>query len=69
MAPILTVFKPKTYFTHSQLQHLEIPCSTHNAFVFCMDLTTAIISLYNINLSVFITEVECLVSGTIRVFK
>jgi hypothetical protein len=30
---------------------------------------TAIISLYSINLSVFITETECLLRGTNRVFK
>ena len=30
---------------------------------------TAIISLYSINLSVFITEAECLLRGTEGVFK
>ena len=37
--------------------------------MFCVDLRTAIISLYNINWLVFITETECLLHGTDWIFK
>ena len=45
---------------YHQLQHSEILCSAHNAFM-CFVLIskqTAIIFLYSIKLSVFITEAE-----------
>jgi len=43
---------------YHQLQHTEILCSTHNAFMRFVWISeqTAITSLYRINLSVFITE-------------
>ena len=46
-------------------------CSAHNAFVcfVCISEQTAIITLYNTNLSVFKTEAECLLRGTDWVFK
>jgi hypothetical protein len=49
-----------TYFIYHQLQHKEIMCSAHNMFVcfVCISEQTAIISLYSINLPVFIIEVE-----------
>jgi len=37
---------------------------TRCIYVFCVDLRIAIISLYNINRLVFITETECLLRGT-----
>jgi hypothetical protein len=45
---------------YHQLQHIEILCSAHNAFMRFAWISeqTAIISLYSINLSVFITEAE-----------
>ena len=54
------LFKLKTYFTYHQLQHSEILCSAHNAFMCFAWISeqTAIISLYRIKLSVFITEEE-----------
>jgi hypothetical protein len=56
---------------YHQIQHTEIPCSAHIAFMCIVWISeqTAIISLYNINLSVFITEAECLLRGTDWVFK
>jgi hypothetical protein len=54
-----------------QFHHTEILCSAHNAFVRFVWISeqTAITSLYSINLSVFITEAECLLRGTDLVFK
>jgi len=45
---------------YHQLQHAEILCYVHNAFMCfaCISQQTAIISLYSINLPVFITEAE-----------
>jgi len=45
---------------YHQLQHTKILCSAHNAFVRSAWISeqTAIISLYSINLLVFITEAE-----------
>ena len=45
---------------YHQLYHSEILCSAHNAFmcVAWISEQTAIISLYSINVSVFITEAE-----------
>ena len=56
----VNLLKPKTYFMYHQLQHSEILCSAHNAFMRFARISdqTAIISLYSINLSVFITEAE-----------
>jgi hypothetical protein len=52
--------KLKTYFTYLQLQHTEILCSAHNAFMRFAWISeqTAFISLCSINLSVFITKAE-----------
>ena len=53
----INLLKPNTYITY---HHTEILCSAHNAFM-CfawMSEQTAIISLYSIDLSVFITEAE-----------
>jgi len=46
-------------------------CSAYSAFMCFAWISeqTAIISLYSINLSVFITEAECLQRGTDWVFK
>ena len=45
---------------YHQLQHSEILCSSHIAFMYsaCISEQTTIISLYSINLLVFITETE-----------
>ena len=43
--------------------------TTQCIYVFCVDLRTEIISLYNINGLVFITETECLLRGTDWVLK
>jgi hypothetical protein len=61
----------KTYFTYHKLKHTEILGSTHNAFICfaCISEQTAIISVYTINLSIFITQAECLLCGTNGVFK
>ena len=52
--------EPETYFMYHQFYPSEILCSAHNS---CMCFTwiseqRAIISLYSINLSVFITEAD-----------
>ena len=54
-----TLSVPSNFMYH-QLQHSEILCSAHNAFmcVAWISEQTAIISLYSINLSVFKTEAE-----------
>jgi hypothetical protein len=54
------VLKPKTYFIYHQRYHIEILSSAHNEFVSVVWISeqTAIISLYSINLLVFITEAE-----------
>jgi hypothetical protein len=52
----IKLLKPKTYFMYHQLQQAEILCSTHNALM-CFAWIweqTAIISLYSINLIVFL---------------
>jgi hypothetical protein len=56
---------------YHQHQHTEILCSAHSAFMCFAWISeeTAIVSLYSINLSVFITETECLLRGTNWVFK
>ena len=62
----------KTYFLYHQLQHSEILCSAHNAFMcfaWISEQTAIFFSLYRINLSDFITEEECLLRGTNWVFK
>jgi hypothetical protein len=50
---------------YHQLQHSEILCSAQNAFMCFAFISeqTAIISLYNINLSLFITEAESVYSA------
>ena len=57
----INLLKPKTYFMYRQLQHSEILCSAHTAFTCFAWISeqTAIISLYSVNLSVFITETQC----------
>jgi len=56
----INLLQPKAYFMYRHLQHTEILCSTHNAFMRFAWISeqTAIISLYSINLSVFITKTE-----------
>jgi hypothetical protein len=54
----LNLLEPSTYFMYHLLWHSEILRSAQNAFVFCLDLISAIISLYTINVSVFITEAD-----------
>jgi len=56
---------------YHQLQHSEILCFAHNAFMCFVRISeqTAIISLYSIYLSGFITQAECLLRGTNWVFK
>ena len=68
---LINLLKSKTSVMYHQLQHTEILCSAHNAFMRFAWISeqTAIISLYSINLSVFITEAECLLRGTKWVFK
>jgi hypothetical protein len=51
----LNLLKPKTYFVY--IQKFSILLTMHMRFA-CNSEQTAIISLYNINLSVFITEAE-----------
>ena len=63
---MFNLLKPKTYFMYHQLYQSEILCSAHSAFICFAWISeqTAIISLYSINLSVFITEavsVSCVV--------
>jgi hypothetical protein len=56
----LNLLQAMTNFMYHQLYHSEILCSPHNAFM-CFAWIweqTMIISLYHINLSVFITEAE-----------
>ena len=57
----LNLFKLKAYFTYHQLQHSEILCSAHNAFMCFAWISeqTADISLYRFNFPDFITEEEC----------
>ena len=52
------VLKPKAYFMYNKLEHPDILCSVHHAFTCFAWISeqTAIISLYSINLLVFITE-------------
>jgi hypothetical protein len=59
------ILKNKSYFMYHQLYNSEILCFAHNAFMCFVWISeqTAIISLYSINLSVFITEAECLLRG------
>jgi hypothetical protein len=54
------LLKPKTYSMYHQLWRSEILRSAHNAFMcfVCISEQTGTISLYSINLSVFITEAE-----------
>ena len=54
------LLKPKTYIMYHQLEHSEILCSAHNAFICFVWISEqrAIISLYSINLAVFKTEAE-----------
>ena len=56
----INLLKSKTYFMYHQLKHSGILCSAHNVFMCFVWISeqTAIISLYSINLSVFITEAE-----------
>ena len=55
----------------SSTHKIQKMCSAHNAFMCCVRISeqTANISLYSINLSVFITEPECLLRGTNWAFK
>jgi hypothetical protein len=57
---VFNFLKPNTYFMYHQFEHSEILCSTHNTFMCFLWISEqrAIISLYIINLSVFITETE-----------
>jgi hypothetical protein len=52
--------KPKAYCMYRRLQRTEILCSAHNSFMCFAWISeqTAIVSLYSINLAVFITEAE-----------
>jgi hypothetical protein len=52
--------KPSGYFTCSQVQQYKILRSAYT----CISEQTTIISPYNINGLVFITETECLLRGT-----
>jgi len=54
------------YFLYHQVKHSQIPRSGHTVFMCCVWILeqTAIISLYNINWLVFITETVCLLRGT-----
>ena len=56
----INLLKSNSYFMYHQLQRSEILCSAHSAFMCFAWISeqTAIISLYSINLSVFITEAE-----------
>ena len=56
---------------YNQLYLAEILCSAHKTFMSFAWISkqTAIISLYSINLSDFITEAECFLRGTSWVFK
>jgi hypothetical protein len=51
------------------IQTLCFQPTMHLYFFSWISERTAIISLYNVNLSVFITEAECLLRGTNWVFK
>ena len=56
----LNLLQPMTCFMYQQLFHSEILCSPYNAYM-CFAWIweqTMVISLYSINLSVFITEAE-----------
>ena len=57
---IINRLKPKTYIMYHQLQHPEILCSAHSAFMCFVWISeqTAITSLYSFNLPVFITEAD-----------
>jgi len=57
---IINLLKPNTYFMYRQLYHSEIVCSAHIAFMCFAWISeqTAIISVYSIRLSGFITEAE-----------
>jgi len=48
----INLLKPKTYCMYHQLQHSEILCSAHNAFLCFAWISeqTALISLYSIDL-------------------
>jgi hypothetical protein len=48
------LLKPKTYFMYHQLEHAEILCSAHHAFMCFAWISeqTAVSSLYNINITV-----------------
>jgi len=67
----ISFLNPKTYFMYHRLQHSEILCSAHNAFICFAWISeqTAMISLYSINWLVFITDAECLLRGTDWIFK
>ena len=57
---IINRLNAKTYFMYQQFQHSKIQCPAHITFM-CFEWIsekTAIISLYTIYLSVFITEAE-----------
>ena len=57
---VVNLLKPKTYYMYHQLQHTEILCSTHYTFMCFAWISEqrVIISLYSINVSVFIKEAE-----------
>ena len=55
----ISILKPKTYFMHHQL--CDLP-TMYLCFAWISE-QTAIISLYNINLSVFINEAESVYCG------
>jgi hypothetical protein len=59
------LLKPETYFITISFNIQEF-CSAHNAFMCLAWISeqTAIISLYSINLTVFITEAERFLRGT-----
>ena len=67
------VLKPKTYFmyctTSFNFQKLCVPPTVHLMCFAWVSEQTAIIFLYRIKLSVFITEAECLLRGTNWVFQ
>jgi hypothetical protein len=61
--PQIKLLKPSGHYMYHQLQYSTILRSGHTAVFMCFvwnSKQTAIISLYNINLSVFITEIKLL---------
>jgi hypothetical protein len=60
----INLLKPKTYFKYHQLQHSEMLYSAHNVFMCFVWISeqTAIISLYSINLWLFVKKAESVYS-------